>query len=540
MYIKQAAADRPPLECSQPIDVSKTPYSGFGRPSPSSDRFSTSRGRAASMHQLRTAPDTTSRLSGNATAVTWSETQISPGATAASRIRNRDYRHHASSTPEPIRKSLESTGIFRDTGIKRTQRPVSSRAESGPATESLIRKENDKRPIFLEDPATTRLGQIITQYDPSLGCYQQQESSRLEKTSAASPVNVESLRESKIAPLSREQIAKNARVKLPAATIPVEAIPEEPALLDGKKAAPSQQKVSEEIIANSAIINTSPVKYILQPASVKPSDTAAPSEVLHQSLFENSQVTQDGSGAQTSSRMESDILHQDFSSKIPPPQSGQRLHGMSREEVPVPVSGHDTSRLGPVLEATTMTGLPVRGPSRDNLGQYHRPLRLSPEVGLAPLYLNQIQRQFSPEQPLFKNSAGNEQADNNHSVFNPEMVRYLADNEYNMLEEEHHKVRGYSEYLVDGNQKHFEYRAGHNVTEPQMWQLIAQDDEMMEHYETWRGLEPDISNDCLVDGNYFNQGFAETYGVEQQGTVLENQLAEEVPMTGFWRPNRPF
>ena len=73
-----------------------------------------------------------------------------------------------------------------------------------------------------------------------------------------------------------------------------------------------------------------------------------------------------------------------------------------------------------------------------------------------------------------------------------------------------------------------------------MGQRIAQVDGILEYYETWRGLESDMSNECLVDGNYVHQGLAETYGVEEQRVDYENQLAEELPMTGFWRPNRPF
>jgi hypothetical protein len=77
------------------------------------------RALAASLQDWSNNPDTASKRSGRAASyVTWSETQFSPGAIAAGRRMRDSDQCQASPTPEPIRRSIENTGVFRDTGIR--------------------------------------------------------------------------------------------------------------------------------------------------------------------------------------------------------------------------------------------------------------------------------------------------------------------------------------------------------------------------------------------------------------------------------------
>lgn len=610
MYIKQGALDRT-QDRSKVIDLSEKPYLGFGQPSPSSDRFSASRGRSPSSHQLRNLPETTSRLSENATtAVTWSEIQVSPGATAASRRQIHHYQHHASPTPETIRRSIEDTGIFRDTGIERTSRLTSSRrkptqsqdglyekqhlkdvqetldrsdrtiksatsqsriasrysmpsakdqqsesrdqsprqqrnssTEKRAAAEILSGKENEKRPIGMNDPATRQVGQVIAEhYDPSIGWHRQQDLDRVEKSSAAPPLDVESLRESKSTPMTREQIVKNARVKRPATTIPVETVSEEQSLHNGKNALPSQQAVSGENAGNGGRINTAPIEYVLQPASVNASGTAVRGESLYQPSLENFKVMNRGNDAHESYKIENNLTRRDFQPTFSPPQFGRWLVGLSRERMAFPISRNDSPRLGSTeLDTASIAGLPARGPSRSSFGQAppRRP-RLPTDVEPAPLYLNQIRRQFLPEQSILESDICNYRPEDSYGEFTPEMVPYLEENGYDMLEEQDYEAGGFAEYSIGEDEEELEYYAEHDTNEPQAWQSIAPND-MVEHHEPWNGLEADMSNDHeVVEGSYNDQGFAESYGVEEHGIVYEDQLTEGLLIQGFWRPNRPF
>lgn len=100
---------------SQPL-YSDRPYLDFGQPGPSSEKAS---GRApANLPNHRSSPSLPPERA--TSYISWSETQHSPHRTA---MRNRlanveEARETHSPTPESIRRIIEETGIFRDTGIK--------------------------------------------------------------------------------------------------------------------------------------------------------------------------------------------------------------------------------------------------------------------------------------------------------------------------------------------------------------------------------------------------------------------------------------
>lgn len=598
-YIKQRVLDRT-QEPPQNINLPEKPYLGFGHPDPSSDRFSASRARTPSMHRPRTALDTTSRLSENTTTgVTWSETQISPGAMAASRSRSHGYQRHASPTPVLIRRSIQNTGIFRGSGMEGTPGLTSSRTKLTPPQDGLYEKqfladaqdtpedsnrttesttpqsglasrnsepsanipqsesrvqtprplhslENDKgtaigeptrglnelRAIIREDPATVPHGRIIIDhYDPSLGWHQQQDLGRLERTSAAPAMDVESLRESKSTPLSREQIAKNARVKRPATTLPVTRLPREPNLQGVNTDEPSQQAVSEENTKNSHLVTTAPTEHTSQPPSVRGSETAAAGQYLSQASLERP-----GNEIRSSYSINNDQSLREFSCNFTPPPFTRLVGGASREGAAIPISRNDTPMLGSARpEITSITGPPIRGISRFSF-EYPAYPRRQPE----PLYLNQIQRQFPYEEPVFENDNDNDQPEEHLGTLNPQIAPYLEAIDQDMLDEQDYEYHCYAEYAVEGHEE-FGYVTADDTNAPQMWQPVSQGDDTMEHHEAWDGPEYDMGNDYeVVDDGYDGRAFAGTYGMEEHGIMREDQMAEEVPMLAFWRPNRPY
>ena len=91
---------------------------------PRADRRSISRGLSRDSLRLEDDHDTASKLSGKATTyVSWSETQVSPGAALFS-YQLGEKNRPASLTPDFVRTSLQKTGVFRDTGID-----ISSRSQ---------------------------------------------------------------------------------------------------------------------------------------------------------------------------------------------------------------------------------------------------------------------------------------------------------------------------------------------------------------------------------------------------------------------------
>ena len=90
---------------------------------------------------LENVPNSASRLSrGASTYISWSETQTSPKTTSGDW--RKIHRTLASSTPESIRRSLEETGVFRDTGIDLTSRRAGRHSH---APEKLYKHDRTKK-----------------------------------------------------------------------------------------------------------------------------------------------------------------------------------------------------------------------------------------------------------------------------------------------------------------------------------------------------------------------------------------------------------
>lgn len=608
VYIKHGAADRA-QEHSQSIDLPQKRYTGFDQAGPSSNRFSACRGRTPSIQRLRTMPDTTSRLSENATpGVTWSETQISHGATAASTRQNHEY--HASSTPEPVRRSIESTGIFRDTGIGGTPDLTSSRTRptrpqddiyhkqvlrdiQGDAKDSNhttkktsfketftykptelaarrsqsagqdqnprtcqnpeldkeeaakeLRSSNENQTTSREDSVTRKSSEIVVEhFDPELGWQQQQDPRRLEKTKDAPSLDIPQHRGSKSTPTTREEIAKHARVKRPATALPVTRAPEEPNIHGGNNTgATVKQHVSEENTGSSHHANVTRAEKVRPPVSPKAPETSTTDVSPTLNSLDDARNTQSGGDTQVN-------LSKNIHGQSPDgygqmqPQFGLRLNGVVGGESVVLTKRHYTRKLGSTRhKPTSLITLPVRGLSRGTFAQPTRVLHLPPVAGPEPLYYDQIQWQYVPEEPVFENGLEKYSPEECLASLHPETVPYLEDIDYDILEDQEYLDDGYALAPRDGGLETYKYVTGDAINDPYAWQPIGQEGDSEEHPEKWGVRGQALGNDYeVVDNSYGKQAFMGEYGLEEHGIAYANQVTgDEILMQEFWRSHRPY
>ncbi|KAE9381414.1 hypothetical protein N431DRAFT_551514 [Stipitochalara longipes BDJ] len=240
----------------------------FGRNKPILDIFAASVSRSPVIKHPENVPNSTSKLSGKAsTYISWSETQISQ------ETKSRDWgkinRTRASSTPESIRRSLEKTGVFRDTGIDllahragrssriyerlseceqiRTKRDIATSTNTSGSTEGVIspaphrshevalsrashqpalheafdtsNAKNDN--VQVREGVMKRERLVIEHFDPKLGWHEKPKSGRHNQGIATTSPEGEIPAQSKSAPIDRLERAQLARVDRPSTTVPL-------------------------------------------------------------------------------------------------------------------------------------------------------------------------------------------------------------------------------------------------------------------------------------------------------------------------------
>lgn len=256
-------------ERSQSFDVPKMPNLGSGRNGPTSDILSASLNRShLTSHPNNNVSDSASKLSGRAmTYISWSKSQISRGAT--SRDLSKVGRTQASPTLESVRRSLENTGIFRDTGISMGARRAaglsddherSSKRDRTKASETSARTpdtpdstgrvvprartrsvelsspHSGHRPELQEeaevsnakdglaqggDEAAKRERIIIEHFAPNSGWHEGPTFSGQGQSVPTMATKTELPEQCKSAPINREEIAKFARIKRPSTALPL-------------------------------------------------------------------------------------------------------------------------------------------------------------------------------------------------------------------------------------------------------------------------------------------------------------------------------
>ncbi|EKD19282.1 uncharacterized protein L3040_009278 [Drepanopeziza brunnea f. sp. 'multigermtubi'] len=253
---------------SDSSDIPFEPMESSGRPGPSSEGdYGPIIHPPAISHSMKPPESTSSKAT---TYVSWSESRYSPALTSG-----RSIVDHvpASPTPDSMRRSIENTGIFKDTGIQRTsgarhtephppsgmfQNPQSRDPAQGPkslaecsgtnASKTTVPSEtgidrseaglHSQEDLFLpryrgeyqdqpeehlsrdwnemtDQTATSRQRVIVEHFDPRLGWLEDPNSiSRSQQTSAAA-MRKATPHKSEPTPVSRDETAKHARIKLP-------------------------------------------------------------------------------------------------------------------------------------------------------------------------------------------------------------------------------------------------------------------------------------------------------------------------------------
>jgi hypothetical protein len=439
---------------SQSLDHPEKPYLSFGKPRPSSDRRSTSRGLSPAISYPRNIPNSDSRLSGKATtSVSWSESQTSSQGTGR-RLANLD-RRDTSPTPESIRRSIEETRIFQNTGIRiadskqpraapmkellegqvnRSEASEPSTSTAAPSIQSsgihpelasrnpeqhmsrailrphsvkqsteLHRDSNARGNVSNQNDPTLRKrsnGPIIENFDPQSGWHPQASSTGPSRPTLTNRMTTEVPQQSMSAPIDRVQLARRARIKRPSTTLLLirqavgDQALEERACIVGDK---HEAKVPAEAHSGKDAIQGSSSRELAEAACLSKSTgpDGIGGDLSNQGSSQRQPNGQIGTKAQVVTR--NDLNDESRKSNISTGDEGTRLLSVSRPSnigphiaVPHPAEQHSAQGLGNF----SFLGLPVRG-SRINSGQ-PRPLqatRFSPLVEVEPLFIRQISQQ---------------------------------------------------------------------------------------------------------------------------------------------------
>ncbi|TGO47443.1 hypothetical protein BCON_0277g00030 [Botryotinia convoluta] len=411
------------------------------------------------------------------TIVTWSESQYSPGATMALRqAREQCCQRQMSATPDSIRNSIERTSIFKDTGIESSsprksniQEPMNeevhevggkdiisttgslvetSREFSSLGTDSAINShEAGRPPNFQQSDCLPQLPShmqekieepclkwsnpvaveardkglrrtVIEYYDPNRGWYRGEESGPPSKSPEHHAKPTTALTTT---PLTRQQMARNSKIKRPSTTLPVireasDESREKPhssmSSISGKEiqrteSAPVQPSSGKgEMSRNKSPTNDS---ERLENVVVEPrvSEKMFPQT---NSQFQHDQQSRSGGSGENTSNISRKSLSQtgmaDEEGKQPPEVKMANVNG--RSFTPLRTASH----INPSRDHFQLSTQPL--PGREH-GSYHGLSRQhfsstprSPLIRVPSLYVYQMELELEQEEDQITNDISNE------------------------------------------------------------------------------------------------------------------------------------
>ncbi|KAL5320794.1 hypothetical protein ACEPPN_011604 [Leptodophora sp. 'Broadleaf-Isolate-01'] len=470
LYAKQLESERDTIlhRPSEPCGSYPGPE---GRPQAdgSSNRYQGGHSYSASPKISRSIniPGSTSRVSGKAmTYVSWSESQRSPAPTS---LHGNFYQRPGSMTPDSVRRSIEKTGIFRDTGIERATRlnrantspgTYTSRAPKPHATQygnpsereltamtgpsevgagtkisevcvqsreealrdSSRRDARDELPERLssqnqtretDNHGTTRKRIVIERFDSTIGWREDPTAVNHSQQTSAAAMQTDRAQQPKSTPPSREQIAKNSRVKIPnrpSTAVPVLRDATAPydeerdgriSILEPTNKSPLNQDSSTagepKIFANSAH------RPLLSRASNPPLPTIYEDSHEHSPGHGEAPFPEGQEGSNTALEPGQPRLNAAWNNNNQN-QFGSQLQQQTQAGNQA-VQEMDQMNAGGNSNGTYL-GFPIRGPWLGNsLGSSTAgPIRLPPVAGAGSLYLRQMQTE-TPSHPFaYENS----------------------------------------------------------------------------------------------------------------------------------------
>ena len=551
---------------------------------------------------------TPSLWSGKATTcLTWSETQVSPTAIGAQILRD---SRQSSPPPDFVRTSLERTGILRDTGISLTPELTGVRISKSPVgnqtpsiqlvspcvmtkspsssdnitTPSQVQSSmslkyqprsssgkgdgnygdhqlnrNQENPQASAEVVTTNSDTnnpiritkqiLIEHYDPVLGWHQRQNTKTPDSLHSREP-----MQEPKGTPLSREQIAKWARIKRPYTTVPITRFTKNETYFGSRltlpehlQSAPQHQQPFQSTPSLPRIIVTDPsqsdgsmenVPSVVNPKGLsQQARLGHASPVVSQDMKDSSFVNESNKSVGANQPLKIQPLENQPT--VPAGFNDSSAHGYSE------TGQTHLSHLEPsVMECKTF-GLPLRG-SWVNHGQGYAPqfAQSLPLVEPAPLYFRQM-REESQFQTQFDEEGKEEQNAyfNNPAVI---MMSYLEEMEQNYFMDENENIQDTGDFDMQGSfflNDDIDGQRDGGELQPYSGSMEGWQDNHnqelgdVEYYEERYEPERLMYNSENILGSYGGYKVDEGYFVEQKQERDANALNMK---EGFWRTQRNY
>jgi hypothetical protein len=575
---------------SQSSELPEKPYLGFGKPGSSSDRRSTSRGLSPAISYPRNIPNSDSRLSGKATYVSWSERQTSPQATGR-RLANLD-RRNTSPTPESIRRSIEETRIFQNTGIRiadskqpraasmkelferqvnRSEASEPSTSTAAPSIQSsgihpelasrnleqdmsraILRPHSVKQSTELHGDSNAR-GNVSNQNDPQSGWHPQASSTGPGRPTVTNGMTTEVPQQSISAPIDREKLAKRARIKRPSTTLPLirQAVGDQ--ALEGRTCIVGdnhEEKVPAEAHSGKYIIQGSSSREFAEAACLCKS--TGPDGISRDLSNQGSGQIQPNRQISTKAQVvpRNDLNDESRKSDTSTDDEGTRLLSVSRPSnvephiaIPHPAEPN-SAQASQGLGNFSFLGLPVRG-SWINSGQ-PRPLqatRFPPLVEVEPLFIRQMLRQplrepnfHYEDEPSMTGVDEIQNSTNNHGV------DFVEDYYYGITDEDQYGNFGQRDEFpfFESSKEAENYETG-DLNESNLWNLGSYPvDNDGENYDLiYDNGEEVYEQQEIAGGGYGVDDSVRIYGPAEShaGDELYN-FGEHSGRQGFWRPRQ--
>ncbi|KAE8447624.1 hypothetical protein EG329_010595 [Mollisiaceae sp. DMI_Dod_QoI] len=439
IYVEQVEQEnRQSRDDIRSLDSRDRPYIGLRQSDQSSGRLSTRDSLAPVITHRRKYHESTSKASEKATSyVSWSDTQLSPSA--ASRRQTTIDGRRFSPAPESVRKSLENTGIFRNTGIERISEVVhrperpSSRKEESKATHRpeaahyserrtsntpnrasadlestdhlLDARYHDKRPAspvrsrspikdtshqfpnkiasaeddnIFPEAGKVRERLVVEQFHPELGWY---ETPDLVGRSASTAVDLP--QEPKNTLVDRQQLAKIARIKRPSTALPISRVSVEQK---------EQENYPENI--NQVADSTPRVERNEHKTSTLVDDTVLPTEM--KGATDKIQYTNTAQGVEQEN-MPHTVPEQGEDTFVSDPRDSMQGEkeesqlGLQESQQNMEVDTLQEKDFNQTAGTSTYLGLPLRGSWHPQQNSHSR--QLTPMSDKQPHFLRQMQQE---------------------------------------------------------------------------------------------------------------------------------------------------
>jgi hypothetical protein len=584
---------------SQSFDFPEKPTINFRRTGPASDIISAPVRRSPISGRPESVDDSASKLSGGAmTYISWSETQISRDA------KSRDFSKvdgtRVSPSSESIRRRLENTGVFRDTGISMAARwaAVSPNAHEKPSKRDQTRTtgilarstktlESTRRIVSPARPRSHGLTSpysghqpdlregvappnakdgiskvndgemkreriIIEHFDPNLGWHERQGSGGHGQeitTTTTTTTKGEVSEQSRSAPLDRHERAQMARLKRPSITVslPRSSLAKDGAIvqnnLDGQgQTSPLVEQEPDQRTSTSELVeaNSTPSSKDLNSESL-PRELAQtkPNEPGQSEILSHHHHAIDNQVVFDLASATREMLaptRPQIINAVPTDEGSSALHESTNNL-------HNNS--------SSYLGLPARGfaPGRGPLGTVHQNYHSISyqQANREPYFMHQLQRQSTPYEPThYEDHLRRIEYEELDILTRTGATTEVEDSQYsNIPEEGFNSLYSRADDYIDNVSQHayegFESQVeGHR--EADSWDLRqAHVNIGLEHYGVEALGQESYEEGRMMEDVQWGQLFVHDYAPAEQGGGNEDyDLSSDDQTQVFWRPHHPY